>query len=392
MKHKKIYICILIIFSLSLCTIQLAPKEEILKIKKQNFQEKIIISGVVKSPEVINISSEVSGKIIEILKSEGDLVKKGEPLVKIDNNQINLKLLQEEENLKSALSQLNKIQTTDLDIAKSYFETANLNFKIGESEYLKFKQLFEKNLVTELEFNSKKLRYLSDKNSYIESKKRLESISQGDDKKSLLIKIENIKFSIESLHKELEKYNILSPIDGIITEKNIEVGETILQYEVMLEISSGDKKILEIELDEKQISKINLNQKIESFFSNNLDLKSLGEIFYIAPYVNKNNGTIKIKGTLDNPPPQFLYNMNINGVIYGKEYRDIIVIPEDFLYLKNNMAFVYVKNHRKIELKEVKIALNFSEKVIIIDGLNDNDEIVFPTDKINQNSGFTHYE
>ncbi|MGL4253970.1 MAG: efflux RND transporter periplasmic adaptor subunit [Fusobacteriaceae bacterium] len=363
-----------------------------MKIKKQNFQEKIIVSGVIKSPEIIKISSEVSGKIIEILKSEGDLVKKGEILVKIDSNQINLKLLQEEENLKSAFSQLNKLQTTDLDIAKSNFETADLNFKISESEYIKFKKLFEKTLVTELEFNSKKLKYLSDKNSYIESSNKLKSISQGDDKKSLLIKIENIKFSIENLLKELEKYSIVSPINGVITEKNIEVGENISQYGSMFEISSGDKKILEIDLDEKQISKINLNQKIDSFFSNNLDLKSSGKIFYIAPYVNKDNGTIKIKGTLENPPPQFLYNMNINGVIYGKEYIDIIVIPEDFLYLKDNKTFVYKKTAKKIQLKEVKTSLNFSEKVIITDGLEKDDEIIFPTDKIDKNLGFTHYE
>ncbi|MGL4733500.1 MAG: efflux RND transporter periplasmic adaptor subunit [Fusobacteriaceae bacterium] len=392
MKLKKIYIPALIIFLLFISTLKLTPKEEILKIKKQNFQEKIIVSGVIKSPEIIKISSEVSGKIIEILKSEGDLVKKGEILVKIDSNQINLKLLQEEENLKSAFSQLNKLQTTDLDIAKSNFETADLNFKISESEYIKFKKLFEKTLVTELEFNSKKLKYLSDKNSYIESSNKLKSISQGDDKKSLLIKIENIKFSIENLLKELEKYSIVSPINGVITEKNIEVGENISQYGSMFEISSGDKKILEIDLDEKQISKINLNQKIDSFFSNNLDLKSSGKIFYIAPYVNKDNGTIKIKGTLENPPPQFLYNMNINGVIYGKEYIDIIVIPEDFLYLKDNKTFVYKKTAKKIQLKEVKTSLNFSEKVIITDGLEKDDEIIFPTDKIDKNLGFTHYE
>lgn len=392
MKLKKIYIPALIIFLLFISTLKLTPKEEILKIKKQNFQEKIIVSGVIKSPEIINISSEVSGKIIKILKSEGDLVKKGEILVKIDSNQINLKLLQEEENLKSAFSQLNKLQTTDLDIAKSNFETADLNFKISESEYIKFKKLFEKTLVTELEFNSKKLKYLSDKNSYIEYSNKLKSISQGDDKKSLLIKIENIKFSIENLLKELEKYSIVSPINGVITEKNIEVGENISQYGSMFEISSGDKKILEIDLDEKQISKINLNQKIDSFFSNNLDLKSSGKIFYIAPYVNKDNGTIKIKGTLENPPPQFLYNMNINGVIYGKEYIDIIVIPEDFLYLKDNKTFVYKKTAKKIQLKEVKTSLNFSEKVIITDGLEKDDEIIFPTDKIDKNLGFTHYE
>lgn len=392
MKHKKIYISIFVIFLSAVFILRPNTKEEILKVKKENFQEKIIISGVVKSPEIITISSEVSGKIIEILKKEGDSVKKGDPLIKIDNSQISLKILQEEENLKSAFSQLNKLQTTDLDIAKSNLETANLNSKISELEYLKFQKLFEKKLITEPEFNSKKLKYLSDKNSYVESKNRLESISQGEDKKSLLIKIENIKFSIENLRNELEKHTIFSPVDGVITEKNIEIGETTSQYESLLEVSSGDEKILEIDLDEKQISKAKLDQKLESFFINNLELKSYGKIFYIAPYVNKDNGTIKIKGTLENPPFQFLYNMNVNGVIYGKEYRDAIVIPEDFLYLKDNRAFVYKKVSGKTQLKEVKTALNFSEKVIIIDGLKEDDEIIFPTDKIDKNLGFTHYE
>lgn len=392
MRKKHIYISVFLIFFLSVFYIKSIPKEKILKIKKENFQEKILVSGVIKSPEIINISSEVSGKIIKIFKKEGDVVKKGDLLVELDNSQIRLKILQEEENLKKDLSQLNKLKTTDLDIAKSNFETSNLNFTISEVEYLKFKKLFDKNLITESEFNSKKLKYLSDKNTYIESKNRFDSITIGEEKKSLIINIESRKLSIENLQREFEKYTIFSPANGIITEKNIESKETISQFTPILELSAKDEKILEIDLDEKQISKIQLNDKIESFFPNDLSIKSSGNIFYIAPYVNKNNGTIKIKGTLINPPIEFLYNMNINGFIHGKKFEHVLIIPEDFLYLKDNKTFVYKKINGKNRLTEVKTFLNFSQKIIILEGLEENDIIVFPTEKIDKKLGFTHYE
>lgn len=392
MKYKNLYILAALLFFLSALKFYPKDNEKILKVKKDDFQEKIIISGVVKSPEIINISSEISGRVINIPKKEGDYVKKGETLIEVDNSQLFLKLLQEEEKLKSAISQLNKLQTTDFHIANSNLKTSELNFKISENEYSKFKKLFDKNLSTELEFNSKKLKYLADKNNYLEFKKKLESITTGEDKQSLLINIENIKLSIRNIHEELKKYVITSPTEGIITEKNIETGEILPQYTTVLEISSGNNKIFEIDLDEKQISKISLNQKIEVFFPNDTTFKATGKIFYIAPFVNKNNGTIKIKGTLDNPPSQFLYNMNINGIIYGKEYKNVVTIPEEFLYLKDNTTFVYKKNGKNTQLTKVETILNYSQNVIIKEGVSSGDTIVLPANKINEKVGFTHYE
>ncbi|MGL6024681.1 MAG: HlyD family efflux transporter periplasmic adaptor subunit, partial [Cetobacterium sp.] len=101
MKYKKMYFFIFVIFLFFIFKTKSTTEEKTLKIQKENFQEKIIISGVIKSPEILTVSSEVSGKIIQLLKKEGDYVSKGELLLKIDNNQIKLKLLQENENLKS---------------------------------------------------------------------------------------------------------------------------------------------------------------------------------------------------------------------------------------------------------------------------------------------------
>ncbi|MGL5964488.1 MAG: efflux RND transporter periplasmic adaptor subunit [Fusobacteriaceae bacterium] len=391
MKYKKMYFFIFVIFLFFIFKTKSTTEEKTLKIQKENFQEKIIISGVIKSPEILTVSSEVSGKIIQLLKKEGDYVSKGELLLKIDNNQIKLKLLQENENLKSALSELTKLQTSDLSIAKSNLETATSNFKISENEYYKFKKLFENNLITEIDFNSKKLRYLSDKDSYIQSKNIFESISVGEDKNLLLIKIKNIELAIQGFEDEISKYIILSPTDGVITETSIEIGEIVSQHESLFEISSGNTKILEIDLDEKQISKVEINQQLETFFINNSNTKSYGKIFYLSPYVNKNNGTVKIKSTIENQSSNFLYNMNINAIIYGKKYSNIILIPQNFLYFKDDEIFVYKKTLEKNKLHKVNTALIFSEKVVISEGLQEGDEIIYPTDKIRKQLEFNHY-
>lgn len=362
------------------------------KVEKREFQEKIVVSGVVKSPEVINISSEVTGKVLERFKDEGDIVNEGEPLLKIDDTQILLSISQEKERLKSLESQLKKMDTTDLDTVKSQVETAKLNLALSQNEEAKFKKLFDKNLVSELDYNPKKTKYLQDRNIFIESSNRLKSITTGEDRKNLLISIENSNLMIKKLEDELNKFLILSPASGVITDKNIEIGEIIAPKENIFEISKSQDKILEVDLDEKYISKIENGQSVEIFFPNDSGIRSEGIIYFVAPYVNKNNGTVKVKMKIKDPKPQFLYNINLNGIISGKSYHDSVIIPERFLYLKDGKSYVYLMKNGKISLKEVKTHVNYFQDVPILEGLEAGDDIVYPDDRIKKKVGFTHYE
>ncbi len=339
MKKKYIILGIIILFILAIIIFKPAEKQDTFIIKKTDYQEKILVSGVIESKNVLSISAQISGKIDKLNKDIGDSVKKDDVILTFDSSQIKFQIEQKKADL-------------------------NANFNVSENDYIKYKKLYEEKIISNSEFRQKESAYLLDKNNI---------------------------FAIENMKAELEKYTIKSPVDGIITNKFITENESVNPATPLFEISSSEEKILTINIDEKFASSVFKGQKVEMFFPNNKNISSTGKIYYISPYVDKNNNTIEIKATIDNPREEFLYNINLTAILYGEIIPNSIVVPEKYIVPKEDKNYVYIINNKKIELREVEISNTYFKEVLIKSGLQENEEIIFPTDKIKKDVGFTHY-
>ncbi len=158
-----------------------------------------IVTGTGKIyPEVeVKISAEVSGEIVEMPVKVGQNVRKGQLLVKIKPDFYIARKEAVEASLKSALAQL---------------EIAKANLSKAESEFKRAEELYNKKLISDAEYENARTSYNIMKAQYA-------SASSA---------VEQARASLRQAEEDLAKTVIYSPIDGIITQLNAEVGERVV--------------------------------------------------------------------------------------------------------------------------------------------------------------------
>ncbi|MCH9030873.1 MAG: efflux RND transporter periplasmic adaptor subunit [candidate division Zixibacteria bacterium] len=202
--------------------------------------EEVSASGRIQPQTKVNITSQVSGKIIGVFVNEGDRVSKDELLLQLDPVQLR--------------SDLDQAQFS-LDEYTARAEGAKTTKEQDEEEYERQENLYEKKLTSQTEFTNAKYRYLKSRANYT----------------ALKSQVRTQRARVEKAKDNLERTRITAPMDGVITFLNAEVGEisqaqtAFTQGKTLMTISDLSVFEVEVDVDETEIAQIELGQlaKIE---------------------------------------------------------------------------------------------------------------------------------
>lgn len=166
------------------------------KVEKRNITQTVAATGKINPEFKVVITPEVTGEIVQLPVKEGDYVKKGQLLIRIKGDQYQAQKQRLEANLQASEANL-KMSKAELD-------------KV-ESDYNRVKELNSKGLSSDSEFETAKSNYLSTKASY--------EAAQANVLQS--------KAQLREVLETLYKTTIVSPMDGVITQLNVELGERV---------------------------------------------------------------------------------------------------------------------------------------------------------------------
>ncbi len=189
-------------------------------------------SGRIQPEAEVIIRPDVSGEIIELAVREGDFVRQGDLLLRI-----------KPDIYQAQIDDLRAVMLTQ----QSRMEQARANKLQAEIEYLKNKQLYDRNLISELE-------YLQSKNNF-EAQKASFRASE--------FQIESAKAQLRRAEEELQQTVIRSPKDGTISRLAVERGERVLGQSQtagteMMKIARLDQMEVSVDVNENDIVNVSL--------------------------------------------------------------------------------------------------------------------------------------
>lgn len=381
-KLLKVFVVFILVIILGILYFK-KEKIEKLKISQKEYIEKIITTGTVEVEKKYIVFSEIDGKIEKIYKKDGDIVNKSEKLLEFDKIFIENKIEIEKFNLKNLKT---KLKNLDNNILKETINevTINLkNYQMALDEYKKFKKLYKKKYISQLEYNQKKEQLNKTESLLKKSEIYLKNIKNGEERKLLLNNIYIGERKLQYYLEEKKKYLIKSNFFGIVIEKYVNSGEILKKYDKIFKIISPKDKYISIKLDEKYKEKIKMGQKIKIFSLENTSNFIWGEIIYIAKSIDEKDSTLEIKGNLSSDN-NFLYKNTVNIIIESERIKNSYLVPEEYIYIKNNKKYIcLLKNNKKI-LKEIKgrvvlngflIEENLGEEIFIIKDENIKEDI-----------------
>jgi len=256
MSRKKIWIAALIVLALAAMGYanfafrrKTGVEVTVDKIQRRDLEAIVTASGKIQPKKSVQISAETMGKVVNLGVNEGDTVKAGQPLLQIDPKSLETLVQNHEASLSSAKYML--------DQTKSQVAAAKVALKQAQDDFKRQEGLWKAGLTT-------KDSYDRAQNTLHAQETNLTQAEQSVQTQEARIKVEQA--NLDSARYDLNKVRIVSPINGIVTRRNIEEGETAVlgtmnnAGTVLLTIADMSVIQGEIEVDETDIPFISIGQ------------------------------------------------------------------------------------------------------------------------------------
>jgi HlyD family secretion protein len=218
-------------------------------IEKRNLSSLVSASGKIQPKTLVNISADTMGRVTGLAVNEGDRVTKGQFLLEIDPRNLRTRVESGEASLQASQSQLQQ--------QKLALENTRLALKQAEDNYKRQVELSKGGLTTREALERSENEFKTQQASLRAQEQNL---------KTQELRIAQERASLSSAKYDLSRVRIESPINGIVTRRNIEEGETAVTGTmnnpgtVLLTIADMSVIEAEVEVDETDIPTVQLGQ------------------------------------------------------------------------------------------------------------------------------------
>ena len=220
------------------------------KIETRDLEAIVSASGKVQPKRSVNISAETMGKVVNLTVNEGDPVKRGQLLLEIDPRNLETQVQNREASLATARSQL--------DQTAAQIENSKVALREAEDAFRRAEGMHKAGLLARDQYERARNDLERQKTNLLVSEQNFKTQEQR-------IKMEEA--NLATAKYDLNKVRVVSPIDGLVTRRNIEEGETAVvgtmnnAGTVLLTIADLSVIETEIEVDETDIPYINIGQR-----------------------------------------------------------------------------------------------------------------------------------
>jgi HlyD family secretion protein len=226
------------------------PTVTVEAIKARKLESIVSASGRIRARRTVNITSEVTGKVMKLAVEEGDRVKQGQFLLQVDPRNVRNRLQVSEASLEQTKIGLQQAQQS--------LENAKVNQKLAQDELARQQRLDRDKLATRQALEQAQDNVTLRKGDVKNAEQAVATAEQ---------RIRSQQADLANAEHDLSRVTIEAPIDGIITKRNVEEGETAQAgftnnpSVVLLIVADMSVIEAEIEVDETDIPNVKLGQK-----------------------------------------------------------------------------------------------------------------------------------
>ncbi|MFP4081744.1 MAG: efflux RND transporter periplasmic adaptor subunit [Candidatus Aminicenantes bacterium] len=345
-----------------------AVKVTLDKVSRRDLAATVSASGEVKPKKNVNISANVPGRIIKIGVEEGQRVKAGDFLLKLDSAQYEANA-----NRDNAL-----IRSYNAELIK-----AKAILKKDESYYHRQKALYNEKLISREQLEAASAQYEISKAQY----------------DAILYQKKQAEASLQSTLDNLSKTVYNSPIDGIITSLRVEEGEVAMigtmnnPGTVLMTIADLSVMQVEVEVDETDVIHVKTGHpadvKIDAFPNQAIQGKvtEIGSSAIQKVGAAEESKDFKVVITLENPPEGLKPDLSASTDIITAEKQKVLAVPISAIVLREKETEegrakeeqeegIYVVEENRAKFRPIEKGIMGGMEVEILSGLKEGEKIV----------------
>jgi len=362
---------------------------------QDKFQEFIPIDGVVYPKETYFIDAIQGGSVEAIFATDGDMVKKGDTLLKLLNTSMELSYMEQETRM---LAEINNLQNTALSLEQNKYirqkEIVTLEYEIDKAkrEFARKVQLYNQGVISEKEFeDAERDNEFTTRQLSISLKlQRLDSISRESQRADIELSLGRMHDNIRLLRKNMENAYVKAPADGKLSSFNLKIGETKSVGVHLGQIDVPNDFRLEAQVDERYISRVFIGQEAAFDYGG-----QTYDLYVDKIYTDVTNGSFRVDlfFTDDKAPKAIKRGQTIQVKLKFSSETEAVVIKRGGFFQETGGNWIFVVdpsgdfavrrnikiNRQNTRFYEVLEGIEPGEQVVIsrYDSFRDKEKLIF---------------
>jgi HlyD family secretion protein len=405
---------------------------------RQDLTSLVTASGEIKPRNYINIGANAQGQIIELLVKEGDRVGKGQLLARLENVQPEADVNAQHAALNSAEADSSATEAAvrasdeNIQTMQAGVERAQAEVERAKTNFRRTEQLFKDKLIAQQEFDQRSADLDSQQAGLREAQARLvQARSQRQQAAAQLTamqkRIAQSQALLTRFSDVLRKHNSYAPLDGVVTNLPVRVGETVVPgiqnsaASTIMTIADMSLITAEVKVDETDIVNVKLDQVADITIDaipnktfkghvieigNTAILRSTGLAASQSTISSQEAKDFKVIVALDNPPDEIRPGLSCTAKVTTATRQRVLTIPIQALTVrqkgdlepapkngggaqaatrpdpavekakKEELQGVFIISGKKAVFRKVETGITGATDIEVTSGLKDGDEIV----------------
>jgi HlyD family secretion protein len=352
--------------------------------------------GYVVAREKVEVGSKMPGRIETLLVKEGDFVKKGDVIARLESDDLQAQVRQAQANLAAARARLKELEAgsrqQEIEQARAAVQQAEANAKDAELNLQRMRKLVSQGVLaaqvldtaqTQYDVAQAQLKSAREHHDLVRTGPRVEQIE------SARAQVHQAEATLQYSQTQLENTIIRSPISGRVLEKLVERGEMVATgfagggrgiKTALVTLAQPDDLEVELDINETEIHKLKLNQPATIVADAFPDKSYKGRLARFMPQANRQKSTLQVKVKVLDPDEQLRPEMSAK-VSFVEEASAAaepskLLVPKEAIVQRGGAPIVFVVEESKSVARPVKLGKEYGGKMEVLGGLRSGEVVV----------------
>jgi HlyD family secretion protein len=319
----------------------------------------VYATGTVEADPRVLVKARVPGIVAELLVKEGDHVRAGQVMARLDNKALRFDLVRTRADLRAATAKTSS-GSPQLAAVRAQRESIAADLKLAEAELARAGELFGKGALAREELDRRRERLNKLKAEWAVADARASSMEID-----LAAERERVGAIEGSMAAQNADAEVRAPLDGTIIRRRVELGEAVVASQPLFLVGDTSHLVLEVKIDEADVGRVRVGQpalaELYAFADQVLD----GRVAMLYPDADRDTKTFLAKVELNAPPAGLRSGMSAEVNVVTDRHDGATLVPAGAV----ENARVWVVEDGRVRARTVRVGLRDPRSAEILEGV-----------------------
>jgi HlyD family secretion protein len=357
-----------------------APRVDALELRQAPLLRTLQFSARVATLSRVDIGSTVTGRVAQVLVSEGAQVRQGELLVRLESDELRAALAQAVAAEQQAAARIAGLRSSGRSSAKAGLAQADSTLKAAQAELARTQQLVAQGFVSASRLDDVQRAVDVARAQQAAARAQIQANADaGTDVVQAQAQLALARAATQAAQARLVQAAVSAPADARVLSREVEPGQIVQPGKALLSLALAGPTQLSAQVDERFLDQLQVGQQASVLADAFVGQRFAARVLSIAPAVDAQRGAIELKFALEQQPPAFLReDMTLSVELETARREQALALPLSALRTQvgDGSATVLVARDGRAQVQTVRLGLRTLDAAEVLQGLNAGDLVL----------------